>query len=502
MPFDSYSFVLLFLPILIIAWRAADIIHRESLGLLLLGFSLFFCLWASPAALLIYACLIPAIYILGLALAAPGERDTGLKRRGLYLAGLLAAVLPLVLVRYLPHFLANGIPAGEPVASALAAGSMLLPGGSSQDFVLETARMAGMSFFVLIQIAWLTGIYQRRLEPEGLFRHFLFSLSFPSLLAGPVVRYEQMGPQYDNLHAPLNAELAAGLGLFVTGLAKKLLLADWLGNCADIVFASAGAGFPLTTLEAWLGALSFSLQIYFDFSAYTDMAIGTGIMLGLRLPENFASPYKATGFIDFWRRWHITLSSWVRDCVFLPLAGSFPSPLRLVLATLACFLVVALWHGSSATILVWAALHALFLTVNAGIRTVSGPKAETLLATFPARIFCICMTFFLVTMSWVVFRCDTLVQAETMYRTLFHLGSAATLWAGTGCLPSWTCLVPLICGLVTVFLLPTSHAVFFGNRDGSRSWISFRFSTAWAMLLAVTTLLCLAVMDSARPFIF
>ncbi|MDO4840132.1 MAG: MBOAT family O-acyltransferase [Desulfovibrionaceae bacterium] len=502
MLFDSYSFVLLFLPILIIAWRCADIIHKESLGLMLLGFSLVFCFWASPAALLLYVCLIPVIYLLGLALASPGERDTSLKRRGLFLAGLLVTFLPLLLVRYLPHLFEKAGLADAPVQSVLLGGIGLLSGAESQGFMLETTRMAGMSFFVLIQSAWLTGIYQRRLEPEGLFRHFLFSLSFPSLLAGPVVRYEQMGPQYDNLHAPLNAELATGLGLFITGLAKKVLLADWLGSCADLVFASAGAGFPLTTIEAWLGTISFSLQIYFDFSAYTDMAIGAGIMLGLRLPENFASPYKATGFIDFWRRWHITLSSWVRDCVFLPLAGPFPSPLRLVLATLSCVLFVALWHGSSVTFLVWAAMHAFFLAANAGIRSVLGLKAESLLATLPARIFCTSITFFLVSMTWVVFRCDTLAQAKTMYKTLFHLGSDASLWAGTGCLPSWTCLVPLAAGLVTVFLLPTAHAVFLGNRDGSRSWLSFGFSAAWALILAMATLLCLAVMDSARPFIF
>ena len=498
MPFDSYSFVLFFLPVLIIAWRTVNILHRESLGTLLFMFSLVFCLWASPAALLLYVCLIPVVYCLGLSLAAPGERDSSLRRRGLFLLALLITAAPLLLYRYLPQLVQAS---SGPVLSTLLGGIASLDSAHEPTFMLETAKLGGLSFFTLIQIAWLTGIYQRRLEPEGLFRHYLFSLSFPQLLAGPIVRYEQMGPQYDNLHAPLNTELAQGLGLFLAGLAKKVLLADWLAVCADTVFGSAASGLPLTTPEAWLGALSFSLQIYFDFSGYTDMAMGIGLMLGLHLPENFASPYKATGFIDFWRRWHITLSSWIRDCVFIPLSGNYPSPLRLVLTTLASLLIVALWHGTASTFLVWASLHVFFLGLNTALRTIHVPALETMLASLPARIICTCTTFFLVTMTWVVFRCDSLSHADAMFSTLFQLGYDG-LWTDQGCLASLSCLVPLCAGLLTVFALPSAHRIFLGNTDGSRPWLSFRFSSVWAFVLAIAALACLIVLDKARPFIF
>ncbi len=499
MPFDSYCFVLLFLPAFAAVWKGAAIVRPESLGAILLGFSVLFCLWASPAALLLFACLIPVNYVLGLALAAPGERDGSLRRRSLLLLALLVNFAPLALSRLLP--LLPAAMGADVLPAPLTQGVPALLGGERGGFMLETARLAGLSFWVLIQTAWLMGIYQRRIEPEGLLRHAIFSMAFPCLLAGPVVRYEQMGPQYDALHAPGAAAMACGLGLFTAGLAKKVLLADWLGVQADAVFGAAAAGFPLTTAEAWTGALAFSLQIYFDFSAYTDMALGIGAMSGLHLPDTFATPYRSPGFIEIWRRWHITFSAWLRDCVFKPLAGPWGGPARVFAAMAFTMLLAALWHGSSATFLIWAGIHLFFLLVNVVIRAVRGPVGEGLAAALPARLVCGLLTFLLVTLAWAVFRSDSPAHALSLYQTLFAMNGAGG-WFANGYFTSWTCAVPVLAGLLTVFVLPPARAVFMGRRDGSRSWLNFTLSTGWAVVLALTLLACLAVMARARPFIF
>lgn len=506
MPFDSYCYVLLFLPIFVLAWKAVAIVHREALSSLLIAFSVVFCLLASPASLLLFACLIPVNYFLGLALAAPGERDGSLRRRGLLGLGLACNAAPLVLIRYLPLLSSHlGFSADLATDGFLLSFFWMHMGAApapDSSFMLETARLAGFSFWILVQTAWLMGVYQRRFEPEGLYRHVLFSLAFPYLLAGPIVRYEQMGPQYDNLRAPKNMELARGLGLFVTGLVKKCLLADWLGSHADTVFAAAAAGFPLTTAEAWVGTLAFSLQIYFDFSAYTDMAMGAGMLIGLRLPDNFNAPYRASGFIEFWHRWHITFSAWLRDCIFTPLAGRWPSAPQLTIGLAAAIFINGVWHGSAPTFLVWAALHGLFLLLNVVLRAVRGPMITGLLSTPPLRVFCVLLTFGLVTLTWVVFRSANLSAALDMYSLLLGFGPAAESWFGNGYFTSWMTAVPIIAGLAVVFVLPPARAVFLGRRDGGRAWFSFGFSTTWAAVLACAALLSLAVMDRARPFIF
>lgn len=506
MPFDSHVFVLFFLPLLVLVWRAMALVRRESLWLVLLASSLLFCLWASPAGLVIMGLLVPVNYGLGLALAAPGEREGSPRRRGLLALSLLVTFAPLVLVRYFPLLwsalpaLAADVPFWPTLWGGLGQGPLA---GETQGFVLQTAELAGLSFFCLVQSAWLVSVYRRHLEPEGLLRHALFSFAFPYLLAGPVVRYEQMGRQFDTLNAPPLSVLVPGLGLFVTGLAKKVLLADWLAAHADTVFAAAAAGEVLTPVEAWLGLFSFSFQIYFDFSAYTDMALGVGLMLGLRLPENFVSPYRAPGFIEFWRRWHVTFSTWLRDMIFRPLAGEWGNPARVLLAIAGGLLVAGLWHGSSATFLVWAAIHAVFLALNYLFRSLRGAALDNLLATLPARFVCALVTFALVTLAWVVFRADNPAHALAMYDNLFRFGQDGALsFTANGHFGGWLSLIPLLVSALTVFFLPTAHDVFLGCRDGSRSWLSFSPNFRWAALLAAAAFLCLAVMDRARPFIF
>ncbi len=501
MPFDSYSFVLIFLPVFVAVWRGAAIVHRESLGSILLVFSVLFCLWASPAALLLFAVLIPVNYAFGLVLAAPGERDGSLRRRSILALAFLCNMSPLILTRCLPLVAsATGIEV-QTASSALTAWLAALLPPASDGFTLETARTAGLSFWVLVQTAWLTSIYRRHIEPEGLFRHYLFSLCFPCLLAGPIVRYEQMGRQFDSLHAPGMARTTCAIALFVTGLAKKVLLADWLGAHADVIFDSVASGLSVSTSEAWMGVLSFSLQIYFDFSACMDMALGVACLCGLRLPDNFASPYRAQSFIEFWRRWHITFSAWLRDCIFTAIAGSWPGPARLFAAMAITLAVAGLWHGSNVTFLIWAGIHLFFLSVNVALRSLRSPDGEDTAIYLPVRIVCTMITFVLVTLSWVVFRSASPGDALEIYRALFAIGGM-DVWFVNDYFTSWTSAVPLLTGLLAVFVLPPARSVFMGRKDGSRAWLSFRFSGTWAFVLAAALLTCLAVMDNTRPFLF
>lgn len=505
MPFDSYVFVLFFLPLLVLVWRAVAIVHRPSLGLVLLCASILFCFWASPAALLVLGIMVPVNYGLGLALAAPGEREGSLKRRGLLLLALLVNFAPLVLVRYLPRLgaLVPSLACAErelPFWSTLWEGMSPAAGNS---FVLGTSELAGISFWTLVQAAWLVSVYKRYLEPEGLMRHGIFSLAFPYLLAGPIVRYEQMGQQFDRLDAPALSTLATGLGLFLAGLAKKVLLANWLGAHADTVYAAAAAGSALTSMEAMLGVLAFSFQIYFDFSGYTDMAMGAALMLGLRLPENFAAPYRATGFIEFWRRWNITLSTFVRDYVYQPLAGAAPSLPRSFIGVMAGIGAVALWHGAALNFLVWGLVHAIFLALNAALRHAKSPVLDTLLSGLVVRTFCILVTFVLVSLSWVLFRADSLPHALALYRALIDVTPPGALSCfANGHFAGVTSLLPLILAAVCTFALPTAREVFLGCRDGSRPWLSFTPTLPWALVLAAAAFACLSVMDMTRPFIF
>ena len=336
MLFAFFPFLFLFLPILVWLWKLTSGEDKARLSVLLLGASLLFGACQGLEALLLLLGLTVVNYLFGLLLADEGHRRRRLGRRGLLLLAVLLNVLVWCRFRHLPA-----------LSAWLAQWQDILP-------VLAPAAMpAGFSFAVLIQLAWLLGVYQRRIRPEGIVRQALFTTCFPYALSGPLVRYEEMGPQLDALEVPQAEDLARGLGLMVLGLAKKVLLADSLAPAADAVFHAAAQGLPLSTAEAWLGALSYTFQIYFDFSGYTDMAVGAALMLGLRLPENFAAPYKATGIVDFWRRWHMTLGRWLHDCLYQPLGGSRHGRVRQYANLLLTMLVCGVWHGAGLTFLLW-----------------------------------------------------------------------------------------------------------------------------------------------------
>lgn len=514
MLFNSYSFLFVFFPLLLIFWRLAASSGSANLGLVLLLFStVFYALWGLP-----FLCLLAAVlgmnYAFALALTAPErtEAEAGaapagrwrISRKCLLATALTLNVLPLLWFKYSAFLVQN-------LAALFSVQWQFDPPGLP----------LGISFYTFIQIAWLVSVYRGQVTPQGFSRHALFSACFPYVISGPIVRYEQMGPQFDRLSAATPDDLASGLGLFTLGLGKKVLLADSLALYADAVFNAAEKGFPLSGGEAWLGSLAYTFQLYFDFSGYTDMAIGLGLMIGLRLPENFHSPYKSTGIVDFWRRWHITLGSWLRDFLYIPLGGNRKGRLTQYRNLFLTMFIGGAWHGAGWTFLVWGALHGLMLSVNHFFRAlIKDSPLERIMAAAPVRLCSVLFTFFCINFCWVVFRATSMEGAGRIYTAMFcgpftpAAGSGANteglsglaalmgFWLPNHYFQNWLPLALLLLSFVIVWALPNTREIFHGRRDGTQPFLRWQASRAWATGLAALAFVSLILVSRKATFLY
>ena len=291
--------------------------------------------------------------------------------------------------------------------------------------VVSRSQPAGLSFFTFLAISYLADVYRGDDPGAEDFLSFLLYLSFfPRLLSGPLVRHRDHAAQLAQLRFT-REDAAAGLRRFTLGLGKKLLLADMLGSVADRVLAPGAA--ELTAPLAWLGAVAYTLQLYFDFSGYSDMAIGMGRLFGFRFPENFDRPYVSASLTEFWRRWHITLSGWFRDYVYIPLGGNRDGRGRTALHKICVFLLTGLWHGAGWNFVLWGLWHGLFMMAESGGRDF----LERLRRTRPGRAALHIYTLLVVTVGFVLFRAATLSEAlgilGAMFRFDFTLRPAAAL---------------------------------------------------------------------------
>jgi len=265
----------------------------------------------------------------------------------------------------------------------------------------------GISFFTFQQIAWLVDAHRGEAEQGGLLDHALFVSFFPQLIAGPIVHHREMMPQFRNRQRfridP--DDLALGLAVFTVGLFKKTVIADGMAAYATPVFDAALAGGEPSLFEAWGGALAYTFQLYFDFSGYSDMAIGLGLMFGIRLPVNFASPYKALNIVDFWRRWHMTLSRFLRDYLYIPLGGGRRGPARRYLNMMITMLLGGLWHGAAWTFVAWGALHGFYLLIVHAWHALRRALGHDLSrSTLFGRLCARTLTMLAVIVGWVLFR--------------------------------------------------------------------------------------------------
>lgn len=271
---------------------------------------------------------------------------------------------------------------------------------------LETIILPiGISFFTFQAISYIVDVYRGEIEPEHDFIKFGAYLSFfPQLIAGPIVRFAQVAADF---HAPKRDwdTFACGVSRFTHGLLKKVLIADTAGRIADIAFTQSASepGFWLS----WLAALAYSIQIYFDFSAYSDMAIGLGMMFGIRFPENFRRPYAASTITEFWRRWHITLSTWFRDYLYIPLGGNRVSSTRIYLNLFLVFVATGVWHGAAWTFVIWGLFHGLFIIIE---RVTLGSKAGQMDSAWLRYFYLLPV----VIVGWVIFRASSLGEAGTI----------------------------------------------------------------------------------------
>jgi len=396
MVFSSPLFLLVFLPLVLAAYYVAP---RRARNAVLLVASLLFYAWGE----LRYVPLVLASVVfngwVGVRIAAAVEPA---RRRWLALA-VVVDLGTLAVFKYANFAFENW--------AAVAPWLGVAPGAVA---IATIPLPLGISFFTFHAISYVVDVYKRNAAPERSLPTFaLYILLFPQLIAGPIIRWRDIATQLVSRRERL-ADVAYGARRFVTGLAKKVLIANTLGRIADPIFALPPG--DLTPAVAWLGLACYTLQIYFDFSGYSDMAIGLMRMLGFRILENFNYPYVARSIREFWRRWHISLSNWFRDYLYIPLGGNQRGAWRAYRNLVVVFLLCGLWHGASWPFVLWGAWHGAFLVAErAGVARVLGRNALVAHAYALAAIMG----------GWVLFRCETLAHAIGYYAALAGLGTAS-----------------------------------------------------------------------------
>ena len=393
MLFNSLPFIFLFLPVVVAGFFVLGRKSPMSAAAWLTLASLFFYGWWNPLYVGLLVLSMVFNYRAGVAIAQQ-------RSRGLLTLAVAADLALLAYYKYANFFVDN---LNAALQTQLSLGEIILP--------------LGISFFTFTQIAFLVDAYQGKAREYNFVHFALFVTYFPHLIAGPILHHAEMMPQFArrDIYAPDAAKLAAGVTLFVLGLTKKVLIADGVGAYVAPFFDAARGGTMLTLVEAWCGALAYTFQLYFDFSGYSDMAVGLSLLFGVRLPANFHSPYKAVNIIDFWRRWHMTLSRFLRDYLYVPLGGNRKGPARRYINLFVTMLLGGLWHGAGWTFVLWGALHGVYLCVNHGWRALYhalgfGAKQSSAWGRALARG----ITFVAVVVGWVVFRADSLSTAQTI----------------------------------------------------------------------------------------
>jgi D-alanyl-lipoteichoic acid acyltransferase DltB (MBOAT superfamily) len=398
MLFNSLPFIFCFLPLTLFGFhllkRFAS--HQVALIWIVLA-SLFFYGWWNPAyiALLLFSILVNY----GIGAWLRGHENN---RKLILTLGILFDLLLLAYYKYWVFFASN-------------IGSLFGWQWELADPVLPL----GISFFTFQQISYRMECYRGKQRDDDFLRYVTCVTFFPHLIAGPIVLYQEMMPQLNDREASRfnTGRLGTGMTLFICGLGKKILLADRLAGLANQSFQQIADDTGLGFADSWLGALSYTLQLYYDFSGYCDMAVGLAWLFGVRLPMNFFSPYKSTSIIEFWRRWHITLGRFLRDYLYLPLGGNRGGRLHQLRNLMITMVLGGLWHGAGWTFITWGFLHGIFLVLNHLWRGISGPWAG-LRQNTAWRLISWCITFLCVTIAWVYFRSPDMASANKMVRIM------------------------------------------------------------------------------------
>ena len=417
MLFTTATFLLVFLPATLTGFFLLGRSWPTAAAVWLLLASLVFYAYWMPIFTLLLLASMAVNFAVGRCIVSALKSTNPGAAKGWMIVGIAFNLALLFYFKYANFFVENVIVL---VGRDWAIGRVLLP--------------IGISFYTFTQIAFLADAYEGKVNETNPVHYGLFVTYFPHLIAGPVLHHAQMMPQFASraIYRFRVDQWVGGLVIFALGLFKKVVLADGIAPYADAVFNPVDAGISPSTAEAWLGALAYMLQIYFDFSGYSDMAIGLSRMFNIKLPYNFDSPYKARNISDFWRRWHISLSTFLRDYLYIPVGGNRHGRARRYFNLAITMVLGGLWHGASWTFVSWGALHGLYLMLHQTFLAAISEKTRARLDRHPvSQGLGWLLTLLVVLLAWVFFRANSLSGAMLMFDSMAMLHAAdesALLW--------------------------------------------------------------------------
>jgi alginate O-acetyltransferase complex protein AlgI len=428
MSFASPVFLWYFMPAVLLAYLILP--KRWRNGLISVASLAFYTWGAGEFVFLLLACM-AVNYAAGILIDTEYAKQRARMRKAVLIAAILFDIGILATWKYAGFFTTQAARIAEQF-------------GLEAGTVVSLALPIGISFYTFHHMSYVIDVYrEHRSAQRSPVQFVTYIAMFPQLIAGPIVRYNEISEQLADTNRNRLSDISRGLPRFALGLSKKVIIADSIAPLADAAFNTPAD--EMTTAVAWFGAIAYTLQIYFDFSGYTDMAIGLGQMLGFRLPENFARPYSADSITDFWRRWHMSLSRWFRDYVYIPLGGNRKGKFNTYRNLAIIFLLTGIWHGAAWTFIIWGAYHGALMVIErlTGLGTrESKSVAETVLR----RV----VTLLLVIIGWVFFRAQSMHQAGVILANMFwpHFGptpdTLLAVWSNQA-------LVMLVIGALVVF---------------------------------------------------
>lgn len=400
MLFNSNLFLYVFLPALLVLFYMAVVLQKGKMkagNIIVLIFSLLFYFCTGGWCILILLGVVVFNYILGLLIERAAVRDRKKTAKLLLGLGVAGDIGILIYYKYAGFIYAN--------YSVMA--KLFRP-----DYLEKTVNIVlpvGISFFIFQAMSYVIDVYRKEVAAQrSLMKFTLYIALFPQLVAGPIVRYKTVCDEIEDRRINID-EIYEGVFRFVLGLGKKVLIADVLGGAVDSIWGLSGG--ELTAPLAWSAAFLYTLQIFFDFSGYSDMAIGLGRMLGFHFEENFVQPYTASNVNEFWRRWHVSLSSFLKDYLYIPLGGNRKGIARTYRNLFIVFVICGLWHGAAWNFVIWGIYHGLFQIIERLLKT----KYKFSMRGIWGRI----ITFFVVLMGWVLFRAGSVSEALVFYKAMF-----------------------------------------------------------------------------------
>ncbi len=469
MVFSSTIFIFIFLPLFLIGYYSVP--NRFRSHIILIASYIFYAWWRVDF-LALFAGITLFNYIVSKAIIKHDRHS-----KSFLILGIAINLLTLGYFKYFNFGIDSlNMLIGSPEEHAITAWSVILP--------------IGISFYIFQAISYLIDVHRGDAKPAKRFVDFAaFIALFPQLIAGPVLRYKDVADQFtDRTHTW--GKFNEGAIRFAMGFCKKVLIADTLAPLADSIFALEDP----TMAEAWLGTLAYTAQLYFDFSGYSDMAIGLGLMVGFRFIENFNQPYISRSITEFWKRWHISLSTWLRDYLYIPLGGNRKGKSRTYINLILTMVLGGLWHGANWTFVLWGAMHGIIMAFERFITSKAKPSPYPKIIALP-------LTLFFVMAGWVLFRSESLTNAHSMFMGMFGQNGFALSNEVT-----WSITYLQIFTLISAYVITFAFPLIRGKRSETtrmKSWAAHLSIPQQILVCTIFTIgLCKLIAQSFSPFLY